>query len=194
MEQKFTEPKKPELVVFAGPNGSGKSTFTAEAKIAGKYINADNIAKVLNCSVVDAALKAEQMRHDTLDAGEDFAFETVLSTDRNLLFMQEAKDKGYFLRGYFIMTDNPFVNLDRINGRVSNGGHDVPKDKVISRYYRSLQNLRNFVELCDICHVYDNSVSPNLLFRKYKLSETFYPSGVWTSELLYQLIGNPEEL
>ena len=56
------------------------------------------------------------------------------------------------------------------------------------------KSVENFVELCEICHVYDNSVFPNLLFRKHKLSETFYPSGVWTSELLYQLIGNPEEL
>lgn len=76
--------KKPEIVVFAGPNGSGKSTVTRLAKVIEPYINADDIKKSLNCSDLEAAQKATQMREGYLEKGIGFTFETVLSTRRNL--------------------------------------------------------------------------------------------------------------
>ena len=54
--------KKPEIVVFAGPNGSGKTTITKMAKIVGQYINADEIKQSINCSNLEAANKAEELR------------------------------------------------------------------------------------------------------------------------------------
>lgn len=77
--------KKPEIVIFAGPNGSGKSTFTALLKPAMDYINADEIKKNLKCSDYEAAKLAERQREEHLKNMEDFCFETVLSTDRNLM-------------------------------------------------------------------------------------------------------------
>ena len=88
----------PEIIVFAGPNGSGKTTITRMARTIGVYINADDIKKSSLCSDLEAAVKAEELREEMLEKGEDFTFETVPSTDRNLKLLKKAKEKGYFLR------------------------------------------------------------------------------------------------
>ncbi len=82
--------KKPEIIVFAGPNGSGKSTFTELLKPPMGYINADEIKKSLKCSDLEAAQIAEKQRESHLENLEEFCFETVLSTDRNLRLLKRA--------------------------------------------------------------------------------------------------------
>lgn len=76
--------KRPEVVVFAGPNGSGKSTITQLIKPPMDYINADEIKKNMKCSDLEAAQLAEKQREDCIERMDEFCFETVLSTDRNL--------------------------------------------------------------------------------------------------------------
>lgn len=75
----------PRLLVFAGPNGSGKSTVTQRFGAVGKYVNADEIKKALDCTDMDAAVIAERTREALLNSKSDFSFETVLSTERNLM-------------------------------------------------------------------------------------------------------------
>lgn len=76
--------KKPEIIVFAGPNGSGKSTVTRMANIIEPYVNADDIKRANNCSVMEAAIMADTLRNKLINEGKSFTFKTVLSTDRNL--------------------------------------------------------------------------------------------------------------
>ena len=80
--------KKPEVVVFAGPNGSGKSTFTELLKPPMDYINADEIKKNLKCSDLEAAQLAEKQREEHIEQMNEFCFETVLSTERNLRLLE----------------------------------------------------------------------------------------------------------
>ena len=82
----------PEVVVFAGPNGSGKTTITRLAKVVGIYINADDIKLSNHCSDLEAAQMAERLREKAVSEKEDFTFETVLSTDRNLNLLRKAKE------------------------------------------------------------------------------------------------------
>ena len=82
--------RKPEIVIFAGPNGSGKSTFTQLLKPPMDYINADEIKKYLKCSDLDAAQLAEKQREEHLEQMQEFCFETVLSTERNLILLKRA--------------------------------------------------------------------------------------------------------
>lgn len=49
------------------------------------------------------------------------------------------------------------LNVFRVEARVADGGHNVPKEKIISRYNKSLNNVKELVELCDILHIYDNT-------------------------------------
>lgn len=166
--------KKPEVVVFAGPNGSGKSTFTELLKPPMDYINADEIKKYLKCSDLEAAQLAEKQREDHIKQISEFCFETVLSTERNIKLLKKAKDKGYFIRCYYILTADPMINVWRVRSRVESGGHDVPEEKIIVRYDRALALVKDLVEICDICHIYDNSGSkPFRIFKKRK-EQFFY--------------------
>ncbi|SDG10165.1 Predicted ABC-type ATPase [Marvinbryantia formatexigens] len=166
--------KKPEVVVFAGPNGSGKSTFTELLKPPMDYINADEIKKNLKCTDLEAAQLAEKQREDHVEQMEEFCFETVLSTERNLKLLERAKEKGYFIRCYYVLTADPMINVLRVRSRVESGGHDVPEEKIISRYDRALALVKDLVKVCDVCHIYDNSGNrPFRIFKKRK-EEVYY--------------------
>ncbi len=145
--------KLPEIMVFAGPNGSGKTTITHMAKTVGVYINADDIKKSGLISDLDAAIKAEELRERMLERKEDFTFETVLSTDRNLNLLKKAKKNGYSLRCIYVLTSDYNINIARVDMRKTMGGHSVPKDKIKSRYQKALKLLPDLIQLCDIVHI-----------------------------------------
>ena len=188
MKEKETAP---EIIVFAGPNGSGKSTFTEYLKPEHMdYINADEIKKVLKCSDIEAAQLAEKQRISHIDQMEEFCFETVLSTDRNLHLLMRAKERGYFIRCYYILTADPLINVYRVKSRVAAGGHDVPKDKIISRYDKALDLVKELLKICDICHIYDNSAEvPHRSFKKRKNQFYFDECEDWYLEDIAALTG-----
>ncbi len=179
----------PEVMVFAGPNGSGKSTITRMAKVVGVYINADDIKQANLCTDMEAALKAEELREALVDHMDNFTFETVLSTERNLKLLKKAKDKGYFVRGIYVLTSNPDVNVMRVKVRESFGGHGVPEDKIRSRYVKALQLIPRLVEVCDILHIYDNTDVPFRIFKKRKEAFFYWENDFWSEDKIKQLTG-----
>ncbi len=182
--------KKPEVVVFAGPNGSGKSTFTELLKPPIDYINADEIKKNLKCSDLEAAQLAEKQREEHVEQMAEFCFETVLSTERNLRLLKRAKDKGYFIRCYYVLTADPMINVLRVRSRVESGGHDVPEEKIIARYDRALVLVKDLVKICDICHIYDNSGNkPFRIFKKRKEAVYYEECDDWYLEDIRALTG-----
>ena len=182
--------KRPEIIVFAGPNGSGKSTFTELLKPPIDYINADEIKKNLKCSDLEAAQLAEKQREEHLEHMSEFCFETVLSTERNLKLLKRAKEKGYFIRCYYILTADPMINVWRVKSRVEAGGHDVPEEKIIVRYDRALALVKDLVKVCDICHIYDNSgKQPFRIFKKRKDQIYYDECGDWLAEDIWALVG-----
>ena len=52
----------------------------------------------------------------------------------------------------------PVINAARVAGRVMEGGHSVPIDKIVSRFVRSTANLSGAIHLADRVYVFDNSV------------------------------------
>jgi len=181
--------KLPEVMVFAGPNGSGKSTITRMAKIVGEYINADDIKATILCSDLEAAIKAEELREQMISERKDFTFETVLSTERNLLLLKKAKENGYFIRGIYVLTIDPLINVTRVNARKALGGHGVPKEKIIERYDRALKLLPQLVEICDILHIYDNTEEPFRIFKKRKDKYFLWENEFWNEEQIKALTG-----
>lgn len=179
---------KPKIVVFAGPNGSGKSTITDNCNICGKYINADVIRSQNNITEYDAAVYAEKLRESCLENHEDFTFETVLSTERNLNLLKRAKIDGYFIRGFYVLTCSAEINVLRVQSRVQSGGHDVPEDKIRSRYKKALGLLPEFIDVCDVCSVYDNSLEvPCRIYKKYH-GEIYNENEVWSIKSILDLI------
>ena len=63
-----------------------------------------------------------------------------------------------------VITINTVVNI----AKVEVGGHTVDKNKIVSRYYKSLNNIKRLMKICDIMHVYYNTTSPMCIIRKYK--------------------------
>lgn len=180
--------KKPMLLVLAGPNGSGKSTITQFFEKVGEYTNADDVAMSTGMSVEDAARFVDKKRYDAIAQKRDLTFETVLSSEYKMDILRRAKDEGYFIKCVFILTVDPLINVARVEARVALGGHDVPKDKIISRYSKSLSNIKELIELCDILHVYDNSLKPVRIIRKHKEDISVFPNKLWDLERILALI------
>ena len=166
--------KKPEVVVFAGPNGSGKSTFTVVLRPLMDYINADEIRQNLKCSDLEAAQVAERQREECLAQKRDFCFETVMSTERNLHLLRRARRAGYFVRCYYVLTVDPRINVYRIQARVAAGGHDVPEEKIYTRFQRAMALVPEVVAVSDICHIYDNSAERAFRIFKKRKTVCFY--------------------
>lgn len=138
------------------------------------YINADEIKKNIKCSDLEAAQLAEKQREEHIERSSEFCFETVLSTQRNIKLLKKAKKKGYFIRCYYVLTADPMINVWRVKSRVESGGHDVPEEKIIQRYDKALELIKDLVKICDVCHIYDNSGSkPFRIFKKRK-EEVYY--------------------
>jgi predicted ABC-type ATPase len=185
--------KNPEIRVYAGPNGSGKSTFSTEVEQFGYYINADDIKSRLHTSDLDAAIIAEQAREESIDNMIDFSFETVLSTERNLNLLARAKEKGYFIKCFYVITSSSQINIQRVKYRENLGGHGVDEKKIISRYKRALDLLPKLVEICDIVHIYDNSDYFVRIFKKRKNKCYYYENIFWTKSSVSKLTNIPKD-
>ena len=81
------------------------------------------------------------------------------------------------------------INVLRVRNRVLSGGHDVPQEKIISRYERALDLIKRLVPVCDICHIYDNSYNEPFRFFKKRKTEYFYEeNGLWKRKNINKLI------
>lgn len=189
--------QKPVLCVIAGPNGSGKTTTTlqllqSEWSRDAVYINPDNIAQQQfgdwnsESAVRAAAEYATKWRYKCLAEGKSFTFETVFSSEEKLDFLQKAKEAGFFVRFFFVCTEDPIINVERITKRYLSGGHEVPISKIINRFYKSLEQAASAVEIVDRAYFYDNSIeneNPRLVLRTvdgttYKTYENPLPEWV----------------
>jgi predicted ABC-type ATPase len=152
---------RPIVVAIAGPNGAGKSTFYEAfiAPAALRFVNADDIARALDIDAYHAAALAEKLREELLRQRESFVFETVFSDPlgHKVAFLERAVSQGYTVVLCFIGLSGAQVSDDRVAMRVAQGGHDVPQDKIMARYPRSLDNLKRAIERLPHVWVYDNS-------------------------------------
>lgn len=181
--------KFPEIIVFAGPNGSGKTTITRLAKVIEPYINADDIKRTTHCTDMEAAVAAEKLREDNLAKGHDFTFETVLSTDRNLILLQRAKERGYFVRCIYVLTASPDINVSRVRSREETGGHGVPEDRIRARFDKALALIPELVKVCDVLHIYDNTEEPFRIFKKRKTEFFYWENENWDKKAIENLTG-----
>lgn len=170
---------KPVLVVLAGPNGSGKTTLTSAIKELGydqdcEAINPDLVAKELfgDWNDPDAVKKAadwcDNRREQLLKEKKNIFLETVFSSPVKLDFVKRAKEYGYFIRFLFVCTTSPDINASRVSRRYRNGGHTVPIEKIVSRYYKSLQQAQSVISIVDRGYFIDNSKDltiPELVFQ-----------------------------
>jgi len=102
---------------------------------------------------------ADKHRNECLEAKRSFSFETVMSHPSKVEFMARAKAAGFFVQLFFVGTDDPRTNIDRVALRVALGGHDVPQDRIVARWHRTMALLHRAVAISDRSFIFDNSTS-----------------------------------
>jgi predicted ABC-type ATPase len=153
------------LTVFAGPNGSGKSTLFRLAKDSGidfgDYFNADDIAAGLTGSPEERALEAQKrvrsLREAALKEGRSYAFETVMSHPSHIEHMRQARAAGFEVHLFFVGTEHPTLNVQRVKERVEKGGHDVPEDRIRDRWQKTMDQLAEAIRESDYVQLFDTS-------------------------------------
>lgn len=152
--------KRPVIVALAGPNGAGKTTFyEAHLKASGlRFLNADILAGELGIDAYQAAEAAARLRQEFVSQGEGFVFETVFSdpVGDKLAFLKQTAQQGYTVVMCFIGLADSDCSEERVAMRVSQGGHDVPTEKLAARFPRTMTNLKQAIRELPGVFVFDN--------------------------------------
>jgi len=116
----------------------------------------------------EAALIADLIRYKLVNLNKKFTFETVMSHQSKISFLETCHQKGYRNYLYFISTEDPIINIKRVEQRVKSGGHPVRKDKIESRYYKSLGFLKQVVKHTYRTFIFDSSKDTKLILEIYQ--------------------------
>ena len=104
-----------------------------------------------------ASVLSDFIRNKLLEDQLSFTFETVMSNDDKIAFMLKARESGYRTYLYFVATEDPDININRVRNRVAAGGHPVPTEKIVQRYGRCLSLLPVAIAASDRAYIFDNS-------------------------------------
>ncbi len=151
---------RPLVLALAGPNGAGKTTFyDAYLKPSGlRFLNADFFAREMDIDAYEAARIVTTLRNEFVKQRESFVFETVFSdpVGDKLAFLKQTAQAGYAVVLCFIGVADTETSEERVAMRVSQGGHDVPTEKLIARFPRTLANLKAAIRELPWVFVFDN--------------------------------------
>ena len=137
--------KSKTLYIIAGANGSGKSTL-AEVLLREKeldFLNADEIAKeiapdAINSVPVSAGKEYFRRLSQFFKDEKSFAVESTLSGNNIIRIINQAKKQNYKIILVYSFLQNCTNCIERVKFRVQNGGHNVPEEDIIRRYYKSI--------------------------------------------------------
>jgi predicted ABC-type ATPase len=156
-----------KILMIAGPNGAGKTTMTLElirsCSMLYEFINADEIARGLapkhpeSMALTASKLMIQRLK-ELLNTGKSFAFETTASGTNYVKHLESAKAKGYEISLTFLWLSKPEEAVRRVVQRVKQGGHHVPEDSIVRRYFTGVKNLiLHYLPLADEALIIDNS-------------------------------------
>ncbi len=153
------------LYIIAGANGSGKTTFAKSFASFNDiyFINADEIAKKLDSKDISKyKVKAGkiffQELNEHLKEDKSFIIETTLSGKYLAKYIKQAKELNFHISLIYLFLETPKANILRVKNRVLNGGHDIPTEDIIRRFYRSKSMFWNvYKDLVDEWIIYYNS-------------------------------------
>ena len=158
------------LYIISGPNGAGKTTasYTVLPKIlqCKEFVNADEIARGLSpFNPESVAIEAGRLMlkriSELLQRNESFSIETTLSTRSYFRMVEKAHSQGYDVTLLFFWLKSPQQAIERVAERVAKGGHDIPKDIIVRRYWEGLDNLfKIYMPIVDTWILVNNSETP----------------------------------
>lgn len=149
---------------------TSKNEFVSFCKKHGLYSKLENSSRLTKSDIIDdvlvfsskpdnyeIAIVTDFLRTKLLKTNNTFSFETVFSHKGKVDFIKKANSIDYRTYLYFFCTETVSINIDRVKQRVSQGGHDVPVNKIKDRYVSSLQNLLPAIRLAYKSYIFDNS-------------------------------------
>lgn len=161
------------LYIIAGCNGAGKTTASLtmlpEIWNCCEFVNADEIAHGLSPfnpeSVAFEAGRLMLKRIGVLVEGdESFSIETTLSTKSYAKLVERAHSNGFSVQLLFFWLPSPEIAVKRVERRVLEGGHNIPTDVIIRRYYAGIRNLFNiYMDIVDSWMLVDNYSVPRVI-------------------------------
>jgi len=108
------------------------------------------------------SLISDFIRKKLIEQFKSFTFETVMSHPDKIELLKRAQDLGYRTYLYYIATEDPSINISRVQYRVQTGGHGVPEDKIVTRYNRSLELLLSAIQYANRAYIFDNSTHEHI--------------------------------
>ena len=158
------------IYIISGPNGAGKTTasYTVLPKIlqCKEFVNADEIARGLSpFNPESVAIEAGRLMlkriSDLLQRNESFSIETTLSTRSYFRMVEKAHSQGYDVALLYFWLKSPQQAIERVAERVAKGGHDIPKDIIVRRYWEGLDNLfKIYMPIVDTWILVNNGETP----------------------------------
>lgn len=191
---------RPQLWLLVGGNGAGKTTFYRISGLSQfPFVNADRIARRLRPDAPDlvvreAAREAERLRNRYIELQLSFCAETVFSHPSKLNLLRRAKRRGYELNLVYIHLPRE-LHVARVVQRTSEGGHDVPAEKIVPRVLRLREHVKKALTICDAALLYDNSDSDRpfelvMSVESGRVTEHLTPPRSWALELISELTAN----
>lgn len=160
----------PKLYIVSGCNGSGKTTASytllPEMLECTQFVNSDEFAKGLSPyepeKVPILASRYMLMKIKYLfRKKQDFGIETTLATRTLIKMVRKAQEEGYFVTVLYLWIDSPERAAERVRARVEKGGHNIPSETIVRRYYTGLEYFFNdYMKICDRWILADNSQPP----------------------------------
>ncbi len=152
---------RPQLVLLAGPNGAGKSTFydvfLSDSPLP--FLNADSFAAETGIDSFESARILDATRDWMIEDGYGFITETVFSDPHGYKvdMLRRAVSAGFDVTLIYIGVMSMELLERRVEQRIARGGHDVPRERIASRFERSLANLQLAISIVPTVQLFDNS-------------------------------------
>lgn len=184
-----------ELYIIAGCNGAGKTTASytvlPEMLDCREFVNADSIAAGLSpfnpekVAFEAGRIMLQRIEH-LLSEMSDFAFETTLSTRSYVSLVKKAQKQGYNVTLLYFWLSSPQFAIQRVAQRVEEGGHNIPEEIIVRRYYRGIHNLMNlYLPICNNWIVVDNGeMTPQIIAKSGAFEKVILNNDIWETILI----------
>lgn len=130
-----------------------------------------HVAEAVNSYTV--AMLVNFLQDECIKRGVSFSQETVFSHPSKIAALEKARSMGFRTYLYFVATDDAAINADRVARRYAQGGHNVPVEKIVQRYVRSLANVQLALPHLSRAYFFDNSGDEMRYLASYADGEGF---------------------
>ncbi len=189
----------PLLYILAGANGTGKTTYYLTAiqqqfiDSGLPFLNVDLIAKnelggFTPDNFVNAEMIFRQRAGELIKDKKDFMIESNLANSNDYIWIENMIKHGFEIILFFMCTGDLNVNINRVERRVREGGHNIPVEIIIHRYKIGLTYLKGKLHLFKEVFLIDNATDEAIEVAHVKnghLTKEFVQFPKWADDLLY---------